>query len=132
MERRATGIGVVVHAAVVLVFFGVPTGFWPPIRIVIVAGSLVGMMGGLLLLRGHDESAWYASVGFVGSMLLAGILLLGGRLGFILEHRAMDIAEPPGSPAAFLIGAAVEQVVVTVPAALLATRLWLEHRSDAA
>lgn len=127
-----TGIGVAVHAAVVLLCFGVPTGFWAPIRIAIVAGSLVGIVGGLLLLGGHDKSAWYVGVGFVASMLLAGILLLGGRLGFILEHRAMDIAEPPGSPAAFLIGTAVEQVIVTVPAAVLAARLLREHGSDAA
>ena len=58
---------------------------------------------------------------------LAGLFLLLRRISFVVTHGSMDPGTS-GSPLAFLIGAAYEQAILTLPAAVVAALTWWAAR----
>ena len=123
---RRTGILLVAYSVLVCILGATSAGkvlFW-----FVVSGGAAGLVGGVQLASNRRQGFGMALVG-TSIVLAIGLGLLGLRVFFTIRNGGMEGPDGFGSPLAFLIGLAFEQMLFSVPAfgLLLALKRSLRH-----
>ena len=123
---RRTGMLLVAYSMLVCILGATSAGkvlFW-----FVVSGGAAGLVGGVQLASNRRQGFGMAFVG-TSIVLAIGLGFLGLRVFFTIRNGGMEGPDGFGSPLAFLIGLAFEQMLFSVPAfgLLLALKRSLRH-----
>ena len=123
---RRTGMLLVAYSILVCILGATSTGrvlFW-----FVVSGGAAGLVGGVQLASNRRQGFEMAVIG-TSIVLAIGLGLLGLRVFFTARNGGIEGPDGFGSPLAFLIGLAFEQMLFSVPAfgLLLALRRSRRH-----
>lgn len=110
---RTSGLLLVAYSIVVCILSAISAGgalFW-----VMASGGAAGLVGGAQLASSRRQGFGLAFAG-VGILFAIGLVFLGLRIEFMVRNGGMEGPGGRGSPLAFLIGFAFEQLVFSLPA----------------